>query len=64
VKQRKNLRAVDNTVIKFGSNKMLAISCLTEELVDSQEGLPSEYGILELIFESEISLVQVRIANQ
>jgi len=42
---------------------MRAISCLTEELVDSQEGLPSEYGMLELIFEPGISLVQVRSAN-
>lgn len=33
---------------------MRAIFCLTEELVDSQEGLRSEYTMLEIIFEPGI----------
>jgi len=36
---------------------MRAISCLTEELVDSQEGLRSKYGMLEFIFDPGISRI-------
>jgi hypothetical protein len=64
VKHRKNLRNFDNTVIKFGSHKKREISYLTEELVDFQEGLWSEYDMLELIFEIGISRIEVRSANQ